>query len=99
MHSDGGHLKFLLYRFRERSKPGAFAAMGPAYVRAGRAIRYRRSDLVAWIDASTWSKQNFAGCRSLIRLLGRLDACPSTIVIGASTMARVCQRSTTQIAD
>jgi len=34
---------------------------GPAYVRAGRAIRYRRSDLVAWIDASTVVQQNFAG--------------------------------------
>jgi len=26
---------------------------GPAYVRAGRAIRYRRRDLVAWMDANT----------------------------------------------
>lgn len=26
---------------------------GPAYVRAGRAIRYRRRDLLAWIDANT----------------------------------------------
>jgi len=26
---------------------------GPRFVRAGRAIRYRRSDLVAWIDANT----------------------------------------------
>ncbi len=25
---------------------------GPAFVRAGRAIRYRRADLVAWIDAN-----------------------------------------------
>lgn len=25
---------------------------GPAFVRAGRAIRYRRQDLVAWIDAN-----------------------------------------------
>jgi len=26
---------------------------GPRYVRTGRAIRYRRSDLVAWIEANT----------------------------------------------
>jgi predicted DNA-binding transcriptional regulator AlpA len=26
---------------------------GPRFVRAGRAIRYRRSDLIAWIDANT----------------------------------------------
>lgn len=26
---------------------------GPAYVRAGRAIRYRRRDLLEWIDANT----------------------------------------------
>jgi hypothetical protein len=26
---------------------------GPRFVRAGRAIRYRRSALVAWIDANT----------------------------------------------
>jgi hypothetical protein len=26
---------------------------GPAYVRAGRAIRYRRRDLLTWIDANT----------------------------------------------
>jgi predicted DNA-binding transcriptional regulator AlpA len=26
---------------------------GPDYVRAGRAIRYRRRDLLAWIDANT----------------------------------------------
>jgi hypothetical protein len=25
---------------------------GPAFVRAGRAIRYRRADLAAWIDAN-----------------------------------------------
>ena len=25
---------------------------GPAFVRAGRAIRYRRNDLIAWIDAN-----------------------------------------------
>ena len=27
--------------------------VGPAYVRAGRAIRYRRRDLIAWIEANT----------------------------------------------
>jgi hypothetical protein len=27
--------------------------VGPAFVRAGRAIRYRPADLVAWIDANT----------------------------------------------
>lgn len=26
---------------------------GPRFVRAGRAIRYRRSDLIAWIDDNT----------------------------------------------
>lgn len=26
---------------------------GPAFVRAGRAIRYRRRDLLAWMDANT----------------------------------------------
>jgi hypothetical protein len=26
---------------------------GPKYVQAGRAIRYRRRDLIAWIDANT----------------------------------------------
>ena len=26
--------------------------VGPAYVQAGRAIRYRRCDLIAWIDAN-----------------------------------------------
>ena len=34
---------------------------GPAYVRAGRAIRYRRSDLVAWINENTVAQQNCAG--------------------------------------
>jgi hypothetical protein len=28
-------------------------AFGPAFVRAGRAIRYRRRDLFAWTDANT----------------------------------------------
>jgi excisionase family DNA binding protein len=28
---------------------------GPRFVRAGRAIRYRRSDLTAWIEANTVS--------------------------------------------
>jgi Helix-turn-helix domain len=26
---------------------------GPLYIRVGRAIRYRRRDLIAWIDANT----------------------------------------------
>jgi hypothetical protein len=26
---------------------------GPAFVRAGRAIRYRRRDLVSWVEANT----------------------------------------------
>jgi Helix-turn-helix domain len=30
-------------------------AFGPAYVQAGRAVRYRRRDLIAWIEASTVS--------------------------------------------
>lgn len=29
-------------------------AVGPRHVRAGRAIRYRRRDLIAWIDAHTF---------------------------------------------
>lgn len=28
-------------------------SFGPAFVRAGRAIRYRRRDLFAWLDANT----------------------------------------------
>jgi hypothetical protein len=28
---------------------------GPSYVRAGRAIRYRKRDLLAWMDANTIS--------------------------------------------
>jgi Helix-turn-helix domain len=28
-------------------------AFGPAFVRAGRAIRYRRRDLFTWMDANT----------------------------------------------
>jgi hypothetical protein len=28
-------------------------AFGPAFVRAGRAVRYRRRDLLAWMDANT----------------------------------------------
>jgi DNA-binding transcriptional MerR regulator len=27
--------------------------IGPAFVRAGRAVRYRRRDLIAWMDANT----------------------------------------------
>lgn len=30
-------------------------AFGPAFVQAGRAVRYRRSDLTAWIEANTVS--------------------------------------------
>ena len=29
------------------------ARNGPQYIRVGRAIRYRRRDLIAWIDANT----------------------------------------------
>ena len=29
------------------------ACNGPPFVRVGRAIRYRRNDLIAWIDANT----------------------------------------------
>lgn len=29
---------------------------GPAYVRAGRAIRYRRGDIISWISANTVTK-------------------------------------------
>jgi predicted DNA-binding transcriptional regulator AlpA len=28
---------------------------GPSFVRAGRAVRYRRRDLLAWMDANTVS--------------------------------------------
>jgi hypothetical protein len=28
---------------------------GPAFVRAGRAIRYRRRDLISWVEANTVS--------------------------------------------
>lgn len=27
--------------------------VGPAFVRAGRAIRYRRRDLIAWVESNT----------------------------------------------
>ncbi|WP_173401544.1 helix-turn-helix transcriptional regulator [Bradyrhizobium cosmicum] len=30
-------------------------AFGPAFVRAGRSVRYRRSDLMHWIEANTVS--------------------------------------------
>jgi hypothetical protein len=30
---------------------------GPAYVRAGRAVRYRRGDLLLWIEANTVARQ------------------------------------------
>jgi hypothetical protein len=29
--------------------------LGPPFVRAGRAVRYRRGDLIQWIDANTVS--------------------------------------------
>lgn len=28
---------------------------GPAFIRAGRAIRYRRNDIIKWVDAQTVS--------------------------------------------
>jgi hypothetical protein len=28
-------------------------AFGPAFVRAGRAVRYRRRDLIAWVEVNT----------------------------------------------
>jgi hypothetical protein len=31
---------------------------GPSFVRAGRAIRYRRCDLIAWIEANTTLSPN-----------------------------------------
>jgi hypothetical protein len=31
---------------------------GPAFVRAGRAIRYRRRDLIAWVEANTVSNRS-----------------------------------------
>ena len=34
------------------------AGVGPDYVRAGRAIRYRRRDLIAWIEANTVEVNN-----------------------------------------
>ena len=36
---------------------------GPAFVRAGRAIRYRRRDLIAWIEANTVSSAGPAAAR------------------------------------
>ena len=33
---------------------------GPAFVKCGRAVRYRRSDLVSWVDANT--KDNTCQC-------------------------------------
>jgi len=30
---------------------------GPSFVRAGRAVRYRRQDLFAWMDANTVQSQ------------------------------------------
>jgi hypothetical protein len=33
---------------------------GPAFVRAGRAIRYRRRDINAWVDANTVSSTTLA---------------------------------------
>jgi Helix-turn-helix domain len=35
-------------------------AFGPAFVRAGRAVRYRRRDLFAWMDANTVSARGAA---------------------------------------
>lgn len=36
---------------------------GPRFVRAGRAIRYRRRDLIAWIEENTCSASD-SRCRS-----------------------------------
>jgi hypothetical protein len=33
---------------------------GPAYVRAGRAVRYRRHDLLSWIDLNTVRPNGFS---------------------------------------
>jgi hypothetical protein len=33
---------------------------GPAFVKCGRAVRYRRSDLVSWVEANT--KDNTSEC-------------------------------------
>jgi hypothetical protein len=33
---------------------------GPAFVRAGRAVRYRRRDLITWIEANTVSPTHAA---------------------------------------
>lgn len=38
-------------------------SMGPAFVRAGRAIRYRRSDLKSWTTANTVSPKSGAAGR------------------------------------
>lgn len=35
-------------------------AFGPAFVRAGRAVRYRRRDLFAWMDANTVAARGVA---------------------------------------
>jgi Helix-turn-helix domain len=43
--------------------------VGPAFVRAGRAIRYRRRDLLIWIDANTVSS---AGARGDVAHPGRV---------------------------
>jgi predicted DNA-binding transcriptional regulator AlpA len=34
--------------------------VGPAYVKAGKAVRYRRADLLAWIEAHTISPEGVA---------------------------------------
>lgn len=36
---------------------------GPSFVRAGRAVRYRRGDLLLWIEANTVTRQ-IPGVRS-----------------------------------
>lgn len=41
---------------------------GPSFVRAGRAIRYRRRDICAWIDANTVSNSTGMGARHEIRI-------------------------------
>lgn len=37
--------------------------VGPAFVRAGRAIRYRRRDLASWTDANTVPPENSDSAR------------------------------------
>jgi predicted DNA-binding transcriptional regulator AlpA len=38
---------------------GRWDGSGPPYVKIGRSVRYRRSDVAAWLDAKkrTWTRQ------------------------------------------